>query len=386
MPDLSVILNMLDRDEALDLSAQDLDRDDPIWPTTDDQQVFEVDYQRLFPTARPTDRGFQDFEVYGDDWYVDEEIVDEVVGGMGSAPGESEPPEWDVWAWYQPIHYFGPAWGIFIKEDALRLLARRIGHRLPAHLRSSRDPLLAKALIRAGFAALFLHEQYHHKTESAALRMHVIERRPVYPDYHVGVYRHFVGTDDQIEEGLANADSWRRLGEPAYRRWTGSTVHRTTRDYLSDAFHAAPPGYRNATRLLDGESFQAEQYELFAQVQEGVSHRRSYVSEFGIATHVNHSLFAVNQRIWTVVPSGSVSILPTHPAVAPLATADLERYIRRQGWKEVPHGGKGGHRKYRNSAGQMIILRQEKDVSLPVLKSTAGTLGISVYELKELAG
>lgn len=386
MPDLSVILNMLDRDDALDLSSPDLDQDDPIWPSTDDQQVFEVDYQRLFPTTRPTDRGFEDFDLYGDDWHVDDEIVDEIVGGVGSAPGESVPPEWDVWAWYQPIHYFGPDWGIFIKEDALRLLAGRIGHRLPARLRRGRDPLLAKALLRAAFGVLFLHEQYHHKTESAALRMHVIERRPVYPDYHVGVYRHFAGTDDQIEEGLANADSWRRLGEPTYKRWTGSTVYRVTRDYLGDAFHAAPPGYRNATHLLDTESFVAEQFELFAQVQDGASHHRPFASEFGIATHVNHSLFKVNQRIWTVVPSGGSSILPIHPAVAPLATMKLERYIKRAGWHEVPGAGKGGHRKFRNSEGQMIILRNEKEVSLPVLKSTAGTLGLSVYELKDQVG
>lgn len=386
MPDLSVILNMLDRDDALELSQRPPNRDERLWPTAEDQELLEVDYQRLFPNRRPVDRGFQDFEVYGDEWFIDDEAVEGIVGGVGTVPDESEPPEWDIWAWYQPIHYFGPDWGVFIKEDALRLLARRIGHRLPAGVRGGRDPELAKALVRAAFAALFLHEQYHHKTESAALRMHVIERRPVYPDYHAGVYRRFAGTDDQIEEGLANADSWRRLDEPAYKRWTGSTVLRTTRDYLFDAFHVAPPGYRNATGLLDDDSFQVEQHELFAQLQDGATHHRPYVSEFGISTHLNHGLFRVTQRIWTVVPSGGRSILPTHPAIAPLAAAKLERYLKKQGWSEVPGAGKGGHRKFRNAEGQMIILRSEKEVSLPVLKSTAGTLGVTVHGLKELAG
>ena len=32
----------------------------------------------------------------------------------------------------------------------------------------------------------------------------------------------------------------------------------------------------------------------------------------------------------------------------------------------------------------MIILRDEKDVSLPVLKSTAATLGVTIRELQEL--
>ena len=387
MPDLSTILNMLDRDDALDLNLQRWPDEERVWPTTDGSDVHEVDYERLFPSPRrATDRGVEDFEIYGDDWTIDDDVARDITEGVGAAPREANPPVWDVWAWYQPIHYFGPDWGIFIRETALRELARRIGRRLPHRPRRLTDPMLAKALVRAAFAALFLHEQYHHKTESAALRMHVIERRQVYPNYHVGVYRHFAGTDDQIEEGLANADSWRRMTEPAYTRWTGGTVNKAARAYLKDSFGAAPPAYRNARLLLGGDEFEQEQEQLFVQLQDGLAGARPFPSEFGIATQLNRSLFTVSQRIWTVVPAAARSILPTHPAVAPLATARLEKYIKKEGWAEVPGGGKGGHRKFRNTDGEMIILRAEKDVSLPVLKSTADTLGVSVYELKELAG
>src|SRR5687768_1103539 len=102
MPDLSVILNMLDRDDVLDLSTQRSREDGRLWPTTAGEQVLEVDYSSLFPARSLVDRGSQDFEVYGDQWYIDDEAAAEIVEGVGSAPGESDPPEWDVWAWYQP--------------------------------------------------------------------------------------------------------------------------------------------------------------------------------------------------------------------------------------------------------------------------------------------
>jgi predicted RNA binding protein YcfA (HicA-like mRNA interferase family) len=229
---------------------------------------------------------------------------------------------------------------------------------------------------------LFLHEQYHHKTESAALRMHVIERRPIYPPYDRRVYRATAGTRDQIEEGLANADSWFRLTEPAYAKWTGPTLTAAAKEYLKRSFPAAPPAYANARYLLRGSDFESEQQRLMAQVQEGLLPSRPFPSEFGIASHLNQSLFRLTQRIWTPVRRGSRSILPVHSATFPLSTARLTRLITRNGFSEVTGGGKGSHRKYRNEGGHMIVLPDSKDVSRPVLKSTADTLGVTVAELE----
>jgi predicted RNA binding protein YcfA (HicA-like mRNA interferase family) len=243
--------------------------------------------------------------------------------------------------------------------------------------------MLAKALVRSAFAVLFLHEQYHHKTESLALRMHVVERRPIYQAYHRLVYRATAGSRDQIEEGLANADSWQRITAQPYAQWMGSTVTRSVRAYLEHSFRVAPPGYANAASLLSKADFEAEQQVLFAQVQEGLAPTRGTMSEFGIATHLNHSLFSLSQRIWTIGPAGGRSILPSHPLIAPLATSDLERLLRRKGFSEVPGGGKGSHRKFRNQGGQMIILPHAKDVSLPVLRTTAEALGMTVHGLRD---
>ena len=385
MPDLARILDLLDRDDALELHEP---LEGEVWPEIDEgEEVLEVDYGRLFPTRRPTDRGQQDFEVFGDEWDLTEDQASAILDQDSTPMGRAEPPEWDVWAWYQPIHFFGTDWGIFVKEAGLVECARRVAAFVPRVATSWRGPsLLAKAGLRSAFVALFLHEQYHHKTESLALRMHVVERRPIYPAYHRNVYRVTAGTKDQIEEGLANADSWYRTGDDPYKMWTGRIVTASARQYLENSFAYAPPGYANAVRLLVKPDFEDEQQGLFTEVQERLSPKRHTPSEFGIATHLNHSLFRVTQRIWTVVPIGTQTILPTHPAVAPLATKKLERFIKREGWTEVPGAGKGSHRKFRDSYGRMVVLPDSKDVSLTVLRSTADALGLSMHELSALAG
>jgi len=390
VPELGRILDMLERADALEIDASPAalgDDGESMWPSVEaGETVLEVDYGRLFPTRNPIDRGPEDFEVYGDDWQLGEDDAGTILDEIGEDLNESQPPEWDVWAWYQPIHFFGATWGIYIRETGLIECARRIAHALPAGLATTYSPgVLAKAMVRAAFSTLYLHEQYHHKTESAALRMHVVERRAIYPDYHRMIYRATAGTKDQIEEGLANADSWYRITEPAYTKWTGRTVTRATRDYLERSFLTAPPGYANAEALLDRPDFEAEQQLLFSQVQEGFAPTRTTPSEFGIATHLNHSLFSISQRIWTVVPARRRSILPSHSTIAPLATSRLERLIRRNGWSEVVGAGKGSHRKFRSADGRMIILPNSKDASMPVLKTTAEALGVKVRELEELA-
>jgi predicted RNA binding protein YcfA (HicA-like mRNA interferase family) len=397
MPDLGRILDLLNRDEALQLGEPDEPERD-MWPTVEpNEEVYEVDHARLFPTERPLDRGHQDFEFFGDEWDLPDAAAEIVLNPNSESTKEQgvqdgpqavsdRPPEWDVWAWYQPIHFFGPDWGIFIREAGLVECARRISRLLPASLRTSgRASMLAKALIRASFGALFLHEQYHHKTESLALRLHVVERRPVYPEYRLRVYPKSTGTNAQIEEGLANADSWFRVGRAPYSRWTGPTVTRCTKDYLEASFQHAPGGYGRAAGLLTPFDFEPAQHDLFVQVQDGRYPRRSQPSEFGIASHINRSLFAVTQRIWTIVPAGTRSVLPTHRPIAPLTTRRLETFIRQAGWREVPGAGKGSHRKFRDGVGRMIVLPNRKDVSLPVLRSTAETLGLSARELRELA-
>lgn len=377
MPEIGDILGMLDRDGALHLD--DAGQYGP-WPRPGHNEVaLPIDFDGLAPdreTAVEYRRGIN----------LTEEVVQRVLEGNGGLRGrDNAVPPLDVLGWYQPIHFFANNWGTFIRESAIVALARDLAPRFERFADRRHTAAHVATLLRAGFVYIYLHEQYHHKIESLAIRLHVAERRPVYPGFKLKVSKRVAGTDDDIQEALANADAWHRLGQSPYSNWFAPDERQVIRKWLEDLFAASPPGYRQAASYLRAVRFDGGEQWLSAQVQEAlVTPMRPYLGEFGIATHLTQALFKLNQHVWTLVPAGHEPILPTLSGVFPLATAKLERYIKSLGWKEVPGAGKGSHTKYRRD-GQIIIVPHAKDVSLTVLSSIAHTLGYTIPELAKLA-
>lgn len=148
----------------------------------------------------------------------------------------------DVCAWYQPIHFFGRDWGIFIREDCVVRLARLATTFLPASAIQGPYPLaLATELVVGSTFCYFLHEHFHHKVESFGIRLWVVEGSDRYVRYEKGVYRPTLFTDDNLEEALANADSRQRLGDSPYRNLT-APVRSALRDALDHVFAKSPGG------------------------------------------------------------------------------------------------------------------------------------------------
>ena len=126
------------------------------------------------------------------------------------------------------------------------LLRLRLGHlhRRELHHQHRQEPAtgipryllggsaLVQALVRAGFSALLLHEHYHHKTECMGLRLHVVEQTSRYVPYFRGVYIPAAGSVDQLEEGLANGDSFLRLRTEPYSKWVRGLVRTELENYL----------------------------------------------------------------------------------------------------------------------------------------------------------
>lgn len=387
MASISEILEFLDREGALSLG------DVPdVWPTLGEgEEVYEVDWSRLFP-RRPLDQGPNDWDLYGSqEWELDGDDLVRIFGaGRSDEPHESNDspestPGWDRCAWYQPIHFHGPAWGIYLYDECLVTVARGVYALLGAPPMTIQ---LAQALLRAAFASLFLHEQYHHKIESLGLRLHVVQQRSLYPGYFKNVYMNALGTDDLIEEGLANADSFRRLDTDPYRTWLPGRVGAALRDYLRAAFQVAPPGYRLATNLLDDVSFGATESLLSSQLQEGtVTPARPTTPDWLLATHLTQSMFSVRQNIWTIVAKGSKPLLPVRPRwIAPLERRKVEKVLKREGFKLVPGRGKGSHGVYRHEDRGIVVLPSRKELTPGVAKTTAHTLGLkNAAELERLA-
>ena len=355
------------------------------WPGDDGtSDVFSVDWDGLFPPrAARDDNGF----ILGENWTVPLSIEDErsLIDRLGSgAPIWSEHSlSWDVDAWYQPIHFFGYEWGIYIRESALRstalLIAAFCDRRSVVGIRPS---ALWTELNRAAFLMYFYHEHYHHKIECLGFRLHVATGLSVYPDYSKNVYGTTRGTDDHLEEALANADSYRRLARntPLLAR----PVLEALRFLLRSRFPHDPPGYRRAVDYLSDHRFSDGQNLLHGQVREGILIPTQDRNEWNLAPGLTKSFVPITGSIWSLVPPGTRSAL-TGRFIAPVRTcssADIERIARRFGFERVP-GGKGSHVKLAKPGRYpLIVPGDRRDLSVGVTKNLLA--GIGGYHLNDL--
>ncbi len=293
------------------------------WPSFNPQDFdrFHINWDVFFPSRRRSlSEGNNEWDVYGDDWRPEFEqgFMSSLEQALIADPPSSselanmaESNLWDVCAWYEPIHYFSPDWGIFIRQECILAQALRIARFLS---RSTRPSIgLARALVRASTYAYFLHEQYHHKVESLAFRLEVVERGPIYTPYDNQVYLPAKGTDDQLEEALANASVYRRLPTDPYERWISDAIVRVTLRYLVATFPYEPPGYRRAVDYLGQGVFEAGENLLHSRVHEATLKPAQPATEWLIATRLIQSLFKVTDNIWLLVTPGGRPILPTQP-------------------------------------------------------------------------
>ncbi len=310
MPAIQKVVKFLEDNKALKKGGSP-------WPTYSDehgeQQRYQIDWSKLFPPERrnryqdrepwPTDDDYELRKLASD---IDEASYrgypsDEELRTMASAQS------WDTCAWYQPIHYSGFDWGIFIREGCIINQVRHISRFLSRPVPGG----LLPRLIRASVYAYFLHEQYHHKVECLGLRLHVVDRKSRYLPYDAMVYTPSKNSDLLLEEALANADAFQRLWNEPYRSLIGDPVVRATQEYLAATFPYNPEGYRMARYYLTKDAFEAGENLLHGQMHEATLTPSQPTDEWEIATWLMRSMFRVTDNIWTIVPAGRRSILPT---------------------------------------------------------------------------
>lgn len=389
------IVQMLDRENALELDNNERTYEE-------DHEPISVEWNSLFPKQGGS-KGDQDWEVNEDPWEsrLPDEIIEEIIGGISSGRPISDYPTpdypedveqsdnaiWEICAWYQPIHYFGYDWGIYIREDCLLKLAADIARKLridPAQLSWHSSQLLAKAIIRSAFAAFFLHEHFHHKVESFGLRMHVALGRSAYLPYKNSVYRPSYLTDNCLEEAMANADSHRRLATQPYSRLIGKAVLRAARVHLEATFLTDPPGYRLAKNYLTQTNFDAGTRKLQGQVKEALLAPTQPAEDWLAAKRLLQSYFSVSSNIYTVVPRGKRSFLPSKIIPKTCGTRDMIKLYKSYGYSEVP-GGKGSHVKMKKrDCPTMHLPGNRKSLSPGVLNGALKNLGHSIDDLDQL--
>ena len=361
----------LDRLDLLDLEA-DRRQDDIL----DGYEVWEIDWSQAEPGPR-RDRGelVPEFDVPASQ--VRERVVAEANADHwnGKAP---PPPLFDADAWYLPIHYWGLEYGIYIREDAVFRIAGGIASRFPPHQRGDDDVVTGS--VRLGLAILYLHEAFHHRVESFAIRLEIVERTRRYRPYDDAVYLKQRGTDDQLEEALACAEFFARRSEPSYQRNVTDRVHRAALEFTHWWFPQLPEGYRRALEFEKAADYTAGTNRLYSQVAEATPSPIRDESDWDCAPHIDRVLFSHRSVTYILVPVGTKPIIPwfnRSPKFGSLSSRDLQRTLERQGFVVQPGRGKGSHVRLRKPGCAPITLPAGREaLSVGVLQAIKRTLNL----------
>jgi hypothetical protein len=276
----------------------------------------------------------------------------------------SVPPPEPHCAWYQPMHFFGPRWGIYIREDCVLQEALAVAAQAdPRELAASglAFPEQVQRALRAGFYSFFLHEQFHHKVESLGLRMLATSGTDRYRPYKAHVYRPTFGTAACLEESLANADSYLRLSEGRYGRKLGVPFRSALRRHMALSFPRQPPGYRDAVKYLRDAAFRDGTRTLQSQMLDGKPTPTTPIQRWLAAPDLIRALMDFTAEIYVIVRAGVRPVLSSRhldPRVT-ISTQEMVDVLRRHYGCIRVRGGKGSHIKLKGPDGQTVTLTDD---------------------------
>ncbi|HBH51726.1 MAG TPA: hypothetical protein DDY91_07530 [Planctomycetaceae bacterium] len=139
-------------------------------------------------------------------------------------------PPPDALAFYLPFHFFSQDfWGIYLTVEGVQELAFEV-YRLAGGELDLKDAFFAARLF------LYYHEAFHHAVECFATRLEQIERTPLYRTGFQELFKGVFGTDECLEEGLANAF--------AYRKTVAKIRRPELKVALRQLIEQSDPGYR----------------------------------------------------------------------------------------------------------------------------------------------
>ena len=321
--DIGKIVEYLERDGCLGGDHRELPRIDP-----DREDVFEIDWDKLM------DDGDWDRE-------SSKEVFDEDLQrafDMGpprrddpniANSGGNWPFRWTKCAWYNPIHFYprstgSNAWGIFIRQECVFRTANEIARFVPRYNQGLYSHGEWRSRLRkAALFSYYLHEHYHHRVESLGIRLMVIRRVPSYRDYDLNIYQvlqrnaglpshHWHNgwdPDEQIEEALANANSYQRIGDRTYGPILSKPVVQATRECLTWQFRNSPPGYRKAYLYLGRDDFRAGENILKERVMTA-SLVPGPASHWVLAPGLSKGMFGNRTKFWSVVDKSGNCYFP----------------------------------------------------------------------------
>jgi hypothetical protein len=362
--------------DALDLL--DLDAPGP-WPGEPDgrDSAWSVDWRSV---EEPLDQeGYADakLEPVGYDWGP---VREDLVSRAGRSVHVPPPDLLDALAWYLPIHYHGYGWGIYVREDAVLVLAGSVLSRVERSRREDTDAIMGA--VRAGLCILYLHEAFHHKVESFAVRLEVVEHARRYVPYFRDVYGQLraAQSDELLEEALACAEIVRRMrSEKTYQASIPADIRAAAQAMLDDWLPTLPPGYRKGPAYIAEAPYDKARNLLSSQIHESRPRPLRRHDEWHLMPQGYNGFFDCKSVTHVLVPIGSKPIVPwfgTPAASWSVSTNSMVKLVIGQGY-EIVAGGKGSHIKLTAPGRRMIIIPAKRESLSPqVVSSVAAALNL----------
>jgi len=364
----------------------------------EDEEVFQVDINNL-------ENGSEDRESNKVSEKVLVALEHRLEGTKGSLLTEVQSGSRRC-AWYQPIHYFDHSWGIFIRQDCIDDTACSIidslnTEELKICAKNFRQSALKIQL--AAFLKYYLHEQFHHKVESAGFRLLMSRRemspvRSCYLDYKKNIYRAYYPQIECIEETAANNDAFQRTYESKYQRMINPFQHalrrhmKTSFPKLTGPAYAASGAIISQKREVRDRLIKSMLLELQSQLLSGEIKHKLTNDAWQLAPQLIRSLFDYTQNIWVIVPKKTSVFLPTTHSAAYLtcssreAISALEKYY---GYKKKTGrgGGKGSHSKMEKVGCSNIHIPRAKNLSIGVVNHMLEVTGdLRNHQLRDFLG
>lgn len=283
------------------------------------EMVYRTSIEEVFHEAEEHDI-FESDDPRIDEWWGEiEDIIQtpQKESDLNEHPlSESQEPLEPRCAWYRPIHFYGYRWGIYIREGCILKRTKDIARLVKwADVQSPRHSI-ALQLWRSAFYVSFLHEQFHHKVESLGFRLLITTSSDLYRPYKANVYRKYYLTPACLEESLANAESYRRLGETRYSQRLEYPIFKGLRTYLRASIPGQPPGYAQGIRFFPDAAYRQGLYRLQSEILDGALNPSTPIEYWAVAPNMITALKDITDEIYMILPQGARPIFrPT--SIAP---------------------------------------------------------------------
>jgi hypothetical protein len=306
---------------------------------------------------------------------------EDLIPEVSQWPKEKKPftLEQHLLAWYQPMHFYGGNWGIYVLKSGLEEIMQSVASYC-SQIEMTTNPKFKSEIRFAAWQLLLLHEEFHHKVEMIAIRSAVASRNHSYRNYSHNVYSATKVSSPLScrEEALCDAYVFRNISKKLTKK-VSKEIKSASKEAWIDHMSSAVGPYAGSLNLISKSSFSNTIHGLIDQVISGTVSPKASSLDWGVFPEFLNSLPNLKENTYLVEDLSSAANVGNSIFLA-LPTRKLQKVISMYGYSKSDEGA-GSHEKWKKAGSPFIILTNSREQRISVIKSTAKTLGMNVDEL-----